>query len=99
MAALWQETTLPTLLVRYQPKDIFNGDEFGLLYEALPSKSLHFRRKRRKRRLGAKYGKIWLTGMAASNALGENIPMFVIGKSTNPRCFKHVRNLPCRYQF
>ena len=96
MAALWQETTLPTLLVRYQPKAIFNGDEFGLLYEALPSKSLHFRRKRR---LGAKYGKIWLTGMAASNALGENIPMFVIGKSTNPRCFKHIRNLPCRYQF
>ena len=23
--------------------------------------------------------------------------MFVIGKSASPRCFKHVRNLPCRY--
>ena len=55
MAAPWEETTLPTLLARYQPKDIFNGDEFGLLYEALPSKSLHFRRKCC---LGAKYGKI-----------------------------------------
>ena len=37
-----------------------------------------------------------LTGMAASNALGEKILMFVIGKSTSPRCFKQVRNLPCR---
>ena len=96
MAAPWEETTLPTLLARYQLKNVFNGDEFGLLYEALPSKSLHFRRLRC---LGAKHDKIWLTGMATSNALGENIPMFVIGKSTNPRCFKHVHNLPCRYRF
>ena len=36
--------------------------------------------------------------MAASNALGEKLPMFVIGKSAKPRCFKHVRNLPCRYR-
>ena len=24
--------------------------------------------------------------------------MFVIGKSTKPRCFKNVKNLPCRYR-
>ena len=36
--------------------------------------------------------------MAASNALGEKIPMFVIRKCANPRCFKHARKLPCRYQ-
>ena len=35
--------------------------------------------------------------MAASNALGEKIAVFVIGKSASPRCFKHGRNLPCRY--
>ena len=34
----------------------------------------------------------------ASNALSEKIPMFVTGKSTSPRCFKHARNLPCRYR-
>ena len=55
MAAPWEETTLPTLLARYQLKNVFNGDEFGLLYEALPSKSLHFRRLRC---LGAKHDKI-----------------------------------------
>ena len=46
MTAPWEETTLQTLLARYQLKDIFNADEFGLFYEALPSKSLYFRGKR-----------------------------------------------------
>ena len=38
--------------------------------------------------------------MAASNALNEKIPMFVIGKSANWSIkIKHNgRNLPCRYQ-
>ena len=36
--------------------------------------------------------------MAASSALGEKIPTFVIGDSASRRCIKHVRNLPCRYQ-
>ena len=35
--------------------------------------------------------------MAASNALGEKTPMFVISMSAKTRCFKHVQNLPCRY--
>ena len=90
MTAPWEETTLQTLLARYQLKDIFNADEFGLFYEALPSKSLHFRGKRCS---GGKHNKVQLTGMAASNALGEKIPMFVIGKSASPRCFKYVRSI------
>ena len=94
MTAPWEETTLPTLLARYQLKGIFHGDEFGLFYEALPSKSLLFRGKRCS---GGKHGKVRLTGTSASNALGETIQMFVIGKSVNSRCFKHVSYLPCRY--
>ena len=46
MTAHWEETTLPTLLVRYQLKDIFHVGEFGLFYEALPLKCLYFRGKR-----------------------------------------------------
>ena len=94
MTASWEETTLPKILARHQLKDSFNADEFGLFYEALPSKSLHFRCKRCP---GGKHSKVWLTRMAASNALGEKIQMFVIGKSACPSCFKHFRNLPCRY--
>ena len=95
MTAPWEEKTLPTILARYQLKDIFNAYKFGLFYEALPLKSLHFCSKHCS---GEKHSKVQLTGMAASNALGEKIPMFVIGKSASPRCFKHVRNLSCRYR-
>ena len=95
MTLPWKETALSTTLARYQLKDIFNEDEFGQFYEALTSKSLHFQGKQCS---GKKHRKVRLTGMTGSNALGEKIPMFYIGKSASPRCFKHVRNPPCRYQ-
>ena len=44
-----------------------------------------------------KSSKVRLTGLGASNALGEKLPMYVIGKSANPRCFKHIKPLPCKY--
>ena len=47
---------------------------------------------------GGKFSKVRLTGLAAANATGEKLPMFVIGKSAKPRCFKNVKNLPCRYR-
>ena len=89
MTAPLEETALSTILARYQLKDIFNADEFGLFYEALTSKCLHFRGKHCS---GGKHSKVWLTRMTASNVLGEKIPMFYIGKSASPRCFKHVHN-------
>ena len=95
MIASWKETHLPTILSRYELKDIFNADEFGLFYQALPSKSMHFRNERCS---GGKFSKVRLTGLAAANATGEKLPMFHIGKSAKPRCFKNVKNLPCRYR-
>ena len=35
--------------------------------------------------------------MIASNALEDKIPIFVIGRSLNPHCFKEIKNNPCRY--
>ena len=40
-----------------------------------------------------------LTGLTAGNAVGEKLPLFVIGQSKKPRCFKHIKHLPCRYIF
>ena len=57
MTAPWEETDLLTILVRYQLKDIFNANEFGLFYNALPSKYLHFRGKRC---FGGKHSKVLL---------------------------------------
>ena len=47
---------------------------------------------------GGKHSKVRLTGVAAASAAGEKLPIFVIGKSVQPRYFKNVKNLPCRYR-
>ena len=95
MTAPWTETTLRTILSRYPLENIFNADEFGLFYQRLPNKTLHLKAEKCS---GGKYSKIRLTGLAAGNAYGERLPMLVIGKANTPRCFKGVRNLPCRYR-
>ena len=95
MVAPWNETKLPTLLSKYDLKDIFNTDEFGLFYPCLPNKAYHFKSQACS---GEKNSKVRLTEMAAGNAIEEKLPMFVIDKSKTPRCFKHVKNLPCKYK-
>ena len=36
--------------------------------------------------------------MAAANALGKKLPMFVIGNAKRPHCFKNIKTIPCRYR-
>ena len=67
----------------------------NLVYQALPNKTLH---SKTEKRVGGKHSKTWLTGMAAANAIGEKLPLFVIGKSVWPRCFIGFKNIPCRYR-
>ena len=95
VTASWSETYLPTILSKYELKDIYNADEFGLFYQALPDKSLHYKGERCH---GGKHSKVRLTGLAAGNATGEKLPLFVIGKYAKPRCFSGVKSLPCRYR-
>ncbi|XP_065645821.1 tigger transposable element-derived protein 4-like [Hydra vulgaris] len=95
MTASWNETTIPTLLLNYKLENIFNADEFGLFYQCLPNKTYHLSREKC---FGEKNSKVRLTGIAAGSATGEKLPMFVIGKSKNPRCFKHNKQLPCTYK-
>ena len=40
MTASCTETYLPTILTKYELKDIYNAYKFGLFYQALPDKSL-----------------------------------------------------------
>ena len=82
MTAPWTETTLPTIFPRYALKDIFNADEFGLFYQSLPNETMHFKGQKCS---GRKHSKLCLTGLAAGNAFGEILPIFVIGKSQKPR--------------
>ena len=81
MTAPWKETTLPTILSKYKVDEIYNADEFGLFFRMQLNKSLNLRSEAWR---GGKQGKIRLTGMVAANATGDQIPMFVIGKSKSP---------------
>ena len=73
--------------LNYALRDIFNADEFGLFYKALPNKSMHLKSEDC---VGGKCSKVCLTGLAAASATGEKLLMFVIGKSKKPRCFNGV---------
>ena len=95
MVNAWSETSLPTLLSNYDLKDIYNADEFGLFYQCLPNKTYQLKSEKF---YGEKLSKIRITGMAAANAMGDKLPMFIIGKAKNSRCFKNVKFLPCRYR-
>lgn len=89
------ENNLLTIFLRYEMKDVYNDDEFGLFYQALPNESLHFQGKHCS---GGTHSKIRLTWLVAGSTTGEKLPMFVIGKSIKPRCFSDVKSLPYRYR-
>ena len=93
MVAGWNETTLPTLLSNYGLENIYN-DQLGCFYQCLPGKSYQLKTEQCS---GGKHSKIRITGLAAANAVSSKLPMFVIGKAKNPRCFKNIKKLPCRY--
>ena len=95
MTSSWLETHSPTLLSRYKLDDIYNADEFGLFYAAPPNTSLHLKGTKCS---GGKNSKNRITGLVGSNAVGDKLPLLIIGKSKKPRCFKNVKSLPCNYR-
>ena len=87
---------LKTLLSEYNPNDIFNADETGLFFRLLPDKTLDFKGADCH---GGKCSKDRLTVLVCANMSGsEKIPLYVIGKAKNPRCFKNVKTLPTQYE-
>ena len=85
---------LPNILSKYKLNQICNADEFGLFYRPQRNKFLYLKNKKC---FGGKHCKLRLTGLASANAIGEKLPMFVIGKAKSPRYFKNVKHLPCRF--
>lgn len=87
------------LLVKIQgkdPKDIFNADETGLFYRCIPNKTLAFKGERCS---GGKLSKERITLLIGANMDGsEKLPLFMIGKSKNPRCFKNMKSKPVEYE-
>ena len=78
---------------------LFNCDETGLCYRMLPDKTLAARSE--KDASAMKKQKERVTLMSCSNATGMlKLPLMVIGKSANPRCFKNINKaaLPVLYR-
>ena len=90
----WVTKVLPDILKDYAPKDIFNADETGIYFKALPDGTLCFRSEEIS---GSKKNKERLTVMVAANMDGsEKLPLLVVGKSKSPRCFRGI-SLPVAY--
>lgn len=85
---------LPDILSGYSDRDIFNMDETGLFYRALPDKSLNIRGTDCK---GGKISKERLTVSLSVNTRGELDKPLVIGKLVLPRRFQKSEDTksPC----
>lgn len=83
---------LKTLCEGYAPKDIFNADETGLFFRALPTRSLVVRGDEAKE---GKKSKDRITVLLACSAIGENVTPLVIGHSAKPRCFRRFPSHLC----
>ena len=91
----WKER-LGSIIFGYAMQDIWNMDETGWFYRALPDKSLSEKAKKCK---GGKKSKERLTVAFFVSATGERRKPVVIGKYANPRCLKNINkdDLPCQY--
>ena len=71
MVTPWEQTTLPTILSKYDLNQIYNADEFGLFYHAEPNKSLHLKNENC---VGGKHSKLRLQGWQQIMQLEKNYP-------------------------
>ena len=89
----WKEIILPTIMQEYELGNIFNVDETGLFWKLFPDRTLQFKGIDCK---GGKRAKDRITVFVGASAMGEKLPLMVIGKSTKPRCFRNA-TIPLEY--
>ena len=78
-------TRLPTLTEGYALENIFNADETGLYYCALPTKSMVAKNDSA---AGVKMAKNRITMLLAVTAAGKKLKPLVIGNALKPWCFQ-----------
>lgn len=82
------KSRIPEIVGDYALDDVFNCDETGLYFRALPDKTLSVKGTSSK---GTKVSKDRITVMFACSASGEKLKPLIIAKAENPRCFKNVK--------
>ncbi|KAH8032244.1 hypothetical protein HPB51_024021 [Rhipicephalus microplus] len=85
----WSNLRTAALRKEYADKYIFNLDEAALFYKMLPNRTYT---PKGKACSGAKQHKDKITMLFSANATGnEKLPLLIIGKSLNTRCFRNAR--------
>ncbi len=90
----WLKEDWPMLSEPNAADEIYNVDEFGLYFRALPDGTLRFKEEFAK---GCKCSKEQITGLMACSMTGEGKKLLIIGKSKSPHSFKYV-TLPVDYE-
>ena len=85
---------LPDITAGYSCYDIFNADETGLMFRALPNRTMAVKSDPAR---GIKSSKERITVLLACSATGEKLKPLVIGRAKKPRCFKNNDILPVKY--
>lgn len=75
---------LPLLSKEFSTSDIFNANETGLFWRMLPDSTMAYHKEQVR---GGKQSKERVTVLVGASATGEKLPLLVIGRSKNPRCF------------
>jgi hypothetical protein len=88
----WKDK-LSDIIEGYSARDIYNMDETGLFFRALPDKTLSVKGEDCK---GGKKSKERITLSLCVNMEGDFEKPVVIGRAAKPRCFKNLKteNLP-----
>ena len=82
----WVADVLPELLKNYKPDDVYNCDETGIYYRAMPEGTLA---QKSESVSGSKKAKDRITDLVCTNMTGtDKRKLLVLGKSKNPRCFR-----------
>ena len=66
-----------------------------LFYQCLPNKTYQVKSEKC---YGGKLSKTRIIDMAVVNSMDDKLPIFIIGKAKNLRCFKNVNFLRCPYR-
>ncbi|XP_023224155.1 jerky protein homolog-like [Centruroides sculpturatus] len=81
----------------YKKTNVYNADETGLYWKKMPTKTLVS--KNEMSAPGFKARKSCITVMVCGNITGTHrLPLLIVGKSKNPRCFKGIKKLPVIYK-
>jgi hypothetical protein len=91
----WKDIKLRQILDTFAPRDIYNADETGLFWKALPDLTVALKNERVS---GGKLSIKRVTCLVCASMAGEKVSLLVIGKYANPRAFKRTNRLPVEYR-